>query len=206
MEQKKILAIVATKRKKGIVSTLAEKMLAGAAAEGHATEVINLYDYKLDYCIGCWACEKNGQCVLKDDFGTLFEKVKAADALVLASPVYWSNVPGIMKTFIDRQCGSALSHGDGTVVLGKRILLEMGPRPGIAGKKAVLITACTAPWPYTIFVDESRSTINAMRNYTRKIKAAIVAKLVFTDTRFLNVKGKMERYEKKAFTIGQKIF
>jgi len=206
MQQKKVLAIVATKRKKGIVSTLAEKVLAGAKAQGHATEMINLYDYKLDYCIGCWACEKKGHCVLKDDFGEIFEKVKAADALVLAAPVYWSNVPGIMKTFFDRQCGSALFHGDGKVVLGRRLLLVMGPRPGIAGKKAVLITVCTAPWPYTIFVDESRGAINAMRNYTRKIEAAIMAKLVFTDSRFLNVKGKLERYEQKAYAIGQKIF
>jgi hypothetical protein len=84
--------------------------------------------------------------------------------------------------------------------------IDFKARPGIAGKKAVLITACTAPWPYTIFVDESRGAINAMRNYTRKIDAAIVSKLVFTDTRFLNVKGKRERFEQKAYAIGQKIF
>ncbi len=206
MENKKVLAIVATKRKNGIVGTLAAKVLEGAASNGNATEVINLYDYKLDYCIGCWVCEKKGRCVLKDDFVEIFEKLKAADALVLAAPVYWSNVPGIMKTFFDRQCGSAMSHGDGKVVLGRRLLLGFGPRPGVAGKEVVLVTACTAPWPYTAFVDESRGTINAMRNYTRKIEAAIMGKLIFTDSRFLNVKCKQERYEQKAYMIGQKLF
>ena len=207
MDKKKIVAVVATKRKNGLVSTLASKVLEGAASNGHDTELINLYDYKMDYCIGCWACEKKGCCVLKDDFNAIFEKVKASDALILAAPVYWSNVPGIMKTFFDRQCGSVISHGgNGKVILGIRLPLGFGPREGVAGKKAVFVSACTAPWPYTMIIDESKGAIRALRNYTRKIGADIVAKLVYTDSRFKNVKGKKERYEKKAYAIGEKLF
>ena len=94
-----VLAIVASPRRKGLVSTMAQRVLDGTASNGHQIELVNLYDYNLEYCRGCWACRKEGHCILKDDFNALYDKMAADDALVLAAPVYWSNVPGIMKTF-----------------------------------------------------------------------------------------------------------
>jgi multimeric flavodoxin WrbA len=197
-----LLAIVGTKRKNGLVSTLANKVLEGAKTNGHTTSLINLYDYKLDYCLGCWSCERNGKCVLKDDFNLIFEKVKDADVLVLASPTYWSNVSGIMKTFFDRQCGLAMSHGEGKTLFGKKLPLGFGPRTHMEGKKAIFITSCTTPWPFNVLMDESKNTLRAMNHYTRKIKAKVIGKIIFTDSRFLNVKGKENKYLNKAWKIG----
>ena len=201
----KVLAVVATARKKGIVASLAAHVLKGAEKVGAETEMINLYDYDLLYCRGCWACETKKRCVLGDDFGEIFKKVLEADILVLAAPVYWSNVPGIMKTFFDRQCGLAINHGDGKMVFGRRVPLGFEPRDSVAGKKIVLVAACTAPWPFNILLDESRGAIRAMKNYTRKIKGTIAGKIVYTDTRFANMEGKRKRYEKKAYALGFRV-
>ena len=197
-----VLAIVGTKRKNGLVSTLASRILEGAKENGHTTNLMNLYDYKLDYCLGCWSCERKGKCILKDDFNLIFEKVKEAEVLVLASPTYWSNVSGIMKTFFDRQCGLAMSHGEGRKLFGKKFPLGFGPRAHMESKKAILITACTTPWPFNVFMDESKNTLRAMNHYTRKIKAKVISKIVFTDSRFLNLKRKENKYLNKALKIG----
>lgn len=200
-----ILAIVGTRRKNGLVSRLAARILEGAGERGHATELINLYDHTIEYCLGCWACERKGKCVLPDDFNMIFEKVKGADVLVLASPTYWSNVSGIMKTFFDRQCGLAMSHGDGRNIFGRTVPLGFGPREHMRGKKAILITACTAPWPFNVLLDESRSAVRAMTHYTRKIEARVVGTIVFTDSRFLNMEGKEKRYLDKALKLGRNL-
>ncbi len=200
-----ILAIVGTSRPNGVVSILAKKVLEGASASGGKTELVNLYNYKIDYCRGCWACETKGKCVLKDNFNLIFEKVKRADVLVLAAPTYWSNVPGIMKTFFDRQCGLGMHHGEGKVLFGMRVPIGLGPKKEMKNKKVVLITACTTPWPFNFIMDESRGTIRAMKNYTRKIKAKLIAKIIFTDSRFMNMKDKKQKYEYKAFKIGKNL-
>ncbi len=201
----KVLAIVATARKRGLVAYLAANVLRGAEAAGAETETIHLYDHDLRYCRGCWACERKKRCVLDDDFREIYERVLEADILVLAAPVYWSNVPAIMKTFFDRQCGLAMNHGEGKMIFGMRVPLGFKPERSIAGKKIVLVTACTTPWPFNILLDESRGAIRAMKNYTRKIKGTIAGKIVYTDTRFKNMEGKRKRYEKKAYTLGLRV-
>jgi multimeric flavodoxin WrbA len=60
----KVLAIVGSKRNEGLVSRMCGRIFEGAAANGHQTELINLYDYQIGYCTGCWVCAKLGKCVL----------------------------------------------------------------------------------------------------------------------------------------------
>ncbi len=57
----RVLAVVGTSRKNGLVSRMCEKVLEGAADNGHETELINLYDYNIGWCTGCWACADTGQ-------------------------------------------------------------------------------------------------------------------------------------------------
>ncbi len=165
-----VSAIVASPRRKGLVSTMAQRVLDGIASHGRQVELVNLYDYNLEYCRGCWACRREGRCVLEDDFNTLFNKVLAADVLVLAAPVYWSNVPGIMKTFFDRHCGSPRdwSRAKPIPFFG----VDMPPvREEVRGKRAVLLLACTVPSPLErILLGDSRDAEQALRNYTRMLE------------------------------------
>ena len=106
----KILAIIGTNRKKGNITKLCEKILEGANENGHQSELINLYDYKINYCRGCWACTSNGECSQKDDFNQVYNKVVDADVIIISSPVYWGNITAIMKNFFDRHTAKMTIH------------------------------------------------------------------------------------------------
>ncbi len=102
----RILGINGSPRKYGNSFKLLSLALKAAEAEGVKTELIHLYDYKIKPCIGCLSDEPKKckyPCVIEDDdMGLLYKKVLEADGLITASPVYWFNVPGQLKNFIDR--------------------------------------------------------------------------------------------------------
>jgi multimeric flavodoxin WrbA len=77
-------------------------VLAGAEDTGADTELAELSSLRIETCNACDACSLTGQCVYEDDFFPLFQRMIAADGIVLGSPVYIDNVTGQMKVFIDR--------------------------------------------------------------------------------------------------------
>lgn len=90
-------------RKGGNSDLLSDAFIRGAQEAGHDTEKIYLRDKKINDCLGCFACQKNGGvCLQKDDMQELYEKMKAADAIVFASPVYFYTWNAQMKTLVDR--------------------------------------------------------------------------------------------------------
>ncbi len=99
---KKVLIISSSPRRGGNSDALCEQFLAGAKAAGHQAEKIFLRDYKINYCLGCGACNTKHSCVQKDDMSGLLDKMVAADVIVLATPVYFYSMCGQLKTFIDR--------------------------------------------------------------------------------------------------------
>ena len=68
------------------------------------TEIVNLHDYRLEFCRGCKICFSKGEehCPLKDDRDLLIEKILASDGVVFATPNYEFQVSAIMKAFLDR--------------------------------------------------------------------------------------------------------
>jgi multimeric flavodoxin WrbA len=81
---------------------LASFVLKGAAETGAETEMIDLCDFRVTPCTACEGCSFNGICVYDDDLPAIVERMKQADGIVFASPVYIDNVPGQMKIFFDR--------------------------------------------------------------------------------------------------------
>lgn len=75
---------------------------------GHKLEVIHLVDYVIEYCIGCGYCIETGKCWVPDDHAAILDRLLGADAVILASPVYFFHVTAQMKTFLDRSL--ALGH------------------------------------------------------------------------------------------------
>jgi len=102
-----IIAINGSPRKNENTATLLEKALEGAADKGAQTELIHLYDLTYKGCISCFACKRiggksYGKCAVKDDLADVFEKIEAADALILGSPIYFGEVTGEMRSFLER--------------------------------------------------------------------------------------------------------
>lgn len=99
---KKILIISSSARKGGNSDTLCDQYAAGACEAGHCVEKVRLAEKEIGFCRGCLACEKTGMCVQHDDMAELIEKLKAADVVVLASPVYFYTICARLKNFFDR--------------------------------------------------------------------------------------------------------
>ena len=100
---KKILLVNASNRKRNTYNLLLS-IEAILKNKGYDTEILNLYDYKIDFCKGCEVCILKGNCLLKDDSNKIMGKIIESDGLVIGTPVYLNNMTGILKTFIDRTC------------------------------------------------------------------------------------------------------
>ena len=109
---RQVLIVMSSPRKGGNTDRLCDVFIRGAQEAGHDTEKIYLKDKKIGGCFGCRACRREGQCVQKDDMTELYEKMKTADVIVFASPVYFYTWNAQMKAVLDRTFAieSALSN------------------------------------------------------------------------------------------------
>ncbi len=98
----KVLVITTSLRAKSNSDILSERLIAGAKDAGHDVEHISLKGKSIRPCIGCLSCQKTQECVLKDDAVWIAAKVKEAETLVFATPIYYYEMSGQMKTLLDR--------------------------------------------------------------------------------------------------------
>ena len=101
---KNIMIVVGSPRKRGNSSTLAKQVSSGAKDAGATVELFNLHDMNIKPCSACDGCRKKRAtgCVIRDDMQKLYSKMRAADAIVIASPIYWFTVSAQTKLFMDR--------------------------------------------------------------------------------------------------------
>lgn len=98
-----VLVLSSSPRRGGNSDRLCDQFILGAREAGHRAEKVFLRDKKINYCIGCEACQGNGgACVQKDDMAEIMAKMLAADVIVMATPVYFYTMAAQMKTLIDR--------------------------------------------------------------------------------------------------------
>ena len=99
----KILILTGSPRKNGNTDRLAEAFAEGAG-EHHDVEIISVSDYKVNPCIGCESCftRNDHSCFQKDDMGLIYDKLKEADTVIIASPVYFYGISAQLKAVIDR--------------------------------------------------------------------------------------------------------
>lgn len=99
---KNVIIISSSPRINGNSELLCKEFCKGATESGHNVTFVNLRDYKIDYCIGCYACKTLGECFKKDDGNKLAKLLLDADVIVFATPVYFYSMSGQLKVFIDR--------------------------------------------------------------------------------------------------------
>ena len=97
-----VLGIMASLRKRGNSEILVDAALSGAAEAGAQTDRIWLADRTMQFCDGCYTCEAKGQCHIQDDMQEIYDKCRAADGIILGSPIYFHGLPGQVKVMIDR--------------------------------------------------------------------------------------------------------
>ncbi len=137
----KILGIVGSYRKQGLIDTLVGEALAAAEAEGATTKKIYLTDAHIDFCRNCRHCTQRpgperGDCVQSDDMDAILDEWAECDGLVLGAPVNFFNTTAVTRRFMERLVGFAYWPWG-----------QMAPsvRAKHAGKRAVVITSAAMP-------------------------------------------------------------
>lgn len=99
----KIVILIGSMRKGGNTQLLAQAFADGAEKRNDV-EIISVADYKVNPCIGCNSCftRENNRCFQEDDMVQIYDKLKTADSVVIASPVYFYGISAQLKAIIDR--------------------------------------------------------------------------------------------------------
>ena len=130
---KKIIIIDGGPRKIFNTASMLKKFAEGASSVNSEIEVKTVRLYDLDYkgCMSCMACKIKGRasnvCKFKDALTPILEEIAQADGLVLGSPIYFGDVTGQMRTFLERLAFPWLSYNDYSMTAPKRmpvVLLE----------------------------------------------------------------------------------
>lgn len=99
---RKVLIISTSLRNISNSDILARECERGARDAGLDVDYVSLKGKEIKYCIGCLSCQKMNKCVLKDDVADIMAKVKEAEVIVYATPIYYYEMSGQMKTLLDR--------------------------------------------------------------------------------------------------------
>ncbi len=98
----RVLGIAGSPRRGGNTDLLLAEVLKGAASRGAEVKTIVLNDLDITPCQHCDACQKKGECRIRDDMRMVYRQLEQADRLVLASPIHFMAVTAQMKAMIDR--------------------------------------------------------------------------------------------------------
>ena len=113
---KNLIAINGSPRRNGNTAQLLQQAIKGAQDAGASAEMVNLYALNFKGCTSCFACKlksrPHGSCAMKDDLSPVLEKVKAADAIIFGTPIYFMNLSAGMIAFIERLFFSNYIYSD----------------------------------------------------------------------------------------------
>jgi len=101
----RVLGISGSPKKGGFTNLLLDESLDGARAGGAHTDKIILNDLSFKPCQECFLCRDAKACVITDDMSIVHKKIRDADAIIIASPIYFGTITAQLKAMIDR-CNS----------------------------------------------------------------------------------------------------
>lgn len=153
-----ILIINGSPRRNGNISKMLENIKEEAEKQGANVSAIHIHDLQVKPCTGCMSCRKNLQCILPADGAqSTLQLINTCDILVIGSPCYWGNIPGELKTLFDR------------IVYGMMGESPKGiPQPLHKGKKAIIVSTCTTPYPFNILFNQTRGTVKALKEILKE--------------------------------------
>ncbi len=171
----KILVLNGSPRKNGNVSRLLKKEADKLLNKYPGAEIIweNVCDLNFKFCLGCMACRSKVTCILPEDDAHKIEKeIKECDLLIVGTPVYWGNMNGKLKCLFDRLV---------VVMMGES---KLGiPIPLHKGKKAIIVTSCTTPFPFNYICGQSTGAVRAVREVLKSSGFKVIRKINLSNTK-----------------------
>ena len=113
---KKVVVLWSSPNTDGLTASAKDAFIGGLRDAGASVEEIHLNARKLERCRACgdgWGrCAKAGECVIRDDFAEIYQKLAEADGIVWVSAVYWWEMTECFKAFFDRlrRCDGWSNH------------------------------------------------------------------------------------------------
>ena len=196
-ETKKVIGIVGSCRKGGVVDTAVSAVLAAAAEKGAETEKIYLIDKDIKFCTNCRECMQTpgpvrGACVLEDEMESILQNIESTPSLVIGAPVNFGNITAVTRAFLERCVGYAYWPWE---------MEKPQIRDRSLKKKAVLVSASGAALRMGKMF---REPMNALHTLTNLLGAHSIGNL-WVDKVNREHMELTERQLKKAKKLGHKL-
>lgn len=172
-------------RKEGNTDSILNKLIESANKSGMYPNIIVLRDKQIGNCTGCYKCLKESRCSQQDDMTEIRSAIENAKLLILASPLYWCGVTGLMKTFIDRLF----------------FYYHSNTKNLISGKEAIILTTMNqrdVPHESEILVEFYKRLLDCLG-------VRIIDMFFFSDIMEKGVVLDKQEYLDKAFLIGKRL-
>ena len=183
--KKNILLINGATRKNGNTDIIVSKIIDGAESKGIRLKSVELKDLKISDCTGCYNCFSEVKCPYRDDMQPVYKDVENSKLIILASPMYWWFVTGLMKIFLDR-------------------LYLYYPRQNtgiVTGKKAIIIT----PMFVSDVEEESKILVEFYRLILKRLGVSIKDMFFFSGLSEKSDVLDHPEYLETAFSLGQNL-
>lgn len=171
----KILILNASPKPAGTISQMLKFLEEEISRKNPSAEIENIRvsSLKFSSCTGCMKCRSCGKCVFAgDDADVIGEKIARADFLVVASPCWWGNMAGGLKSLFDRNVFRMMGESKHGI-----------PLPLLKGKKAAIITACTTPFPFNVICRQSSGVFNSIGEILKSGGIKITTKICAAGTK-----------------------
>ncbi len=160
------IGINGSPRKNMNTSKLLHAAIEELEKHGKQTKIYHLYDLNFKGCYSCFSCKKEkgnsyGKCIINDDLKDLFEEIKKAEGLILASPIYYRDVTGEMKSFLER-------------LLFQNMVYSKPPRTLVKEKIKVGLI-------YTMNIDEALFNQSSLKGHLETMEGSL--KMIFGETK-----------------------
>ncbi len=179
---------------------MARQVAAGARESGAKVESLYLHGMDIKPCSACDACQthRTTDCIIDDDLKPLYPRLRAADALVFASPIYWFTISAQIKLLIDRcyaltclEASQAATDDEPSCTL----------KTDLANKKVGIILTYGDTDPF------SSGAVNALRSFQDMFRfvGAEIVDLVYGSAMTPGEVAKNHDLMNQAFNLGKKL-
>lgn len=179
-----VLILKSSPRENGNSNTLAGQVEAGAREAGAEVESLMLHHMDIRPCDACDVCQETGVCIVKDDMQKIYPLLEKADAIVIASPIYWFTISAQAKLCIDRWYALETPQGNGLQGKIFGILLTYGDTD--------------------LYTSGGINAIHTFESMCRYIGAEIGG-MVYGSANEIGDIGKQPELMESAFQLGQKL-